>query len=136
MKIFENIKNMMAAHYPIMYLQSYEHRRIVDKLLVLSQHEINFPEGKRYEFYKWDIVNGLQQYDFETYQYNPCGNDNISPENALIDIRSIAEEGNPYQIFVIEDYHEYIDIPEIKVRLRHLSEYLKVSSGYKHIRER
>jgi predicted DNA-binding protein YlxM (UPF0122 family) len=130
---FKSIRQMMSAHYPVLYLQTYEHRRIIDKLIDLSQNDFPFDGDKKYEVYKWNIVNGTQQYNFEDFSYQEVGEEDSSSEQALIDILNLCNEGGRNQIFILEDFHEYMDSPEIKVRLRQLSENLKLSAGYKHI---
>jgi ATP-dependent 26S proteasome regulatory subunit len=130
---FKSIRQMMSAHYPVLYLQTYEHRRIIDKIIDLSQKDFPFDGDKKYEVYKWNIVNGTQQYDFEDISYQEVGEEDISGEQALIDIVNLSNGGKRNQIFILEDFHEYMDSPEVKVRLRQLSEDLKLSAGYKHI---
>jgi len=129
MNEFKSLENMMLARYPIIYVQTHEHKRVTDRIFDLA---LNVNKEVDYECYNWNIVNGLSKYNPESKNLESDGSDDVSAEMALIDIEKKVNDRNS-QIFIIEDFHEYINDPEIKVRLRLLSESLKMSAGHKHI---
>ena len=116
--IFEQISDMLKAYYPIIYLNSFEYDRTKQKIRgIVKNEKLDFI------FHQWNCVDGMMKQNNTTDSYEVIPNLE-EPEEVLI---YIAEniDNNKNEIFILEDFHEYIEEINIKIRLRQLAERLR-----------
>ena len=123
---FRNIKDMLNAGFPLLYLVTSEYSRVTQKL-----RKIAF-EGD-YAFHTWDCVDYLRT-------HNKSASNRLEgivshPEHeSTQDCETLLEflhkglgksEDKSKEIFVIEDFHKYFDREKVIVSLRKLSYEMK-----------
>ena len=59
--IFKNLSDMLKAYYPIIYLSTFEYDKTKQQVRGLIRHM-----SIRYQYYEWNIIDGLIQKDLET----------------------------------------------------------------------
>lgn len=133
-KTFDDIKDMLKANYPLLYLATSEYGRILQKLRTVA-----FDLG--YEFHSWDFVDGLY-----THKKNKSNRlDEVVKHTAngetkdylgfLEYIKRGAEEElkeevqsdkePKREIFYIEDFHKHFGSDKVILYLRKLTSSLK-----------
>ena len=119
---FREIKNMLNAGFPLLYLVTSEYSRVTQKL-----RKIAF-EGD-YAFHTWDCVDFLRTHTknqnnrFEEIILHPEYEETQECESLLEYLHKglcKSEEGSK-EIFLIEDFHKYFDREKVIVYLRKLS---------------
>ena len=126
-KTFTDIKDMLKANYPLLYLATSEYGRTMQKLRTIAF-------GMDYSFHTWDSVDGLQ-----THKKNPSNRlDKVEKHRAHNDTEGYQEllefikkdsEGistPSKEIFLVEDFHKYFNDPKVIVYLRKLTSILKI----------
>jgi len=117
--MINNLEKLIKAHYPIIFLQSHEWFRMKEQI---TEHfkKLNF------RITNWDHINGIVR-----------DHKNEDTEDPIIAIREIyristdSDEANIKEIFLLNDFSEYIVQQEIRTRFRFLANELKYSQ--KHI---
>ena len=117
----DELNTLTRAKYPIIYLVSWEERRIED---MLRQVAIE----RRKKLYEWTLTNGIMPLDVvQTHPVDPATRD---PLNAL-DFVAHSQEA---AIFLLKDFHPFLDsekggpdLPVIIRRLRDITNQLKES---------
>lgn len=113
-----NISDMLKAYYPIIYLSTFEYDKTKQQVRgLIRQLPIE------YQYFEWNIIDGLTQKNLETQKVDTIDSKE-EPEELLKYIADQTRNEVP-QVFLIEDFHEYIDETNIKVRLRQLAEKLR-----------
>ena len=115
---FEQIQDMLKAYYPVLYLTSFEYDRTKQKLRGIAKNL-----NKNYQFYEWNCVDGLRKKDLSNGNLMTIEN-NEDPEQLLKFIASQSEKDEA-EIFVLEDFHDFIEERNIKIQLRQLAERLR-----------
>jgi len=118
---FEQIKDMLKAYYPILYLTSFEYDRTKQKLRGIAK-----ALDKNYQFNEWNCVDGLCKRDLTNDKQTLIEN-NEDPEQLLkfIATQSQSEPNKGIaEIYILEDFHDFIKERNIKIRLRQLAEKL------------
>jgi len=118
--MIETLKKLITAHYPIIALQSFEWYRL--KSII---HDTFKAAG--FQITTWNNVEGL-------VTDNKKAEDTEDPVIALRDIFQTStdpQECNKKELFLLADFHDYLEQKEIRTRLRILSQELKYSR--KHI---
>jgi SpoVK/Ycf46/Vps4 family AAA+-type ATPase len=117
----EEISLLIRAKYPILYIISWEERRIEDTLRQVARE-------RRKQLYGWTVTDGILPLD--DYQGPPIDSATSHPMRALEYIASSRESA----IFVLKDFHPFLDEqrghPEFTLivrRLRDVTEELKLS---------
>ena len=117
----EELNILVRARYPILYILSWEERRI-EKILGAVAEE------RRKKLYGWSITDGLNRLD--GYDVTPFDSSTRSPLRALEAIAASTESA----IFVLKDFHPFLDDqqpvsehPVIVRKLRDLASQLKNS---------
>ena len=117
----DELNILTRAKYPILYIVSWEERRIED---MLRQVAID----RRKKLYGWTLTDGIAPLDL--VQANPVDPGTRDPLNAL-DFVARSQEA---AIFVLKDFHPYLDSvrggpdhPVILRRLRDITNQLKES---------
>jgi len=115
---YGQIQDMLKAYYPVLYLTTFEYDRTKQKLVGIAKNL-----NKNYQFYNWNCVDGLSQIDLEKDKVTFI--ENIEePEQLLKHIASQIEKDDA-EIYVLEDFHDYISERNIKIQLRQLAEKLR-----------
>lgn len=109
-KIDSELETLIRARYPIIYIVSWEEKRVEDALRNIAQ-----TRGKK--IYFWTVTQGMV--------LNPNRQDNATrdPVNAL----NFVMDSNDQALFVLKDYHAFIGDVTITRRLRDLTVALKTS---------
>ncbi len=115
------LDTLIRAKYPILYIVSWEERRIEQMLRQVAR-------GLRKKLFGWTITNGLRSLEeFETSRPDPS---TCPPLNAL-DVITASQES---AIFVLKDFHPYWDDrrplaeqPVVVRRMRDVTNHLKES---------
>ena len=117
----EELNILVRARYPILYILSWEERRIEK---ILGQ----VAEDRRKKLYGWSITDGLTRLD--GYDVTPFDSSTRSPIRALEAIAASTESA----IFALKDFHPFLDdqqpVPDHPVivrKLRDLASQLKNS---------
>lgn len=117
---FEDLKDMLKANYPLIYLATSEYNRTLQYVRRIA-HSSNFI------FNTWDCVTGLEVHE-QDEQGKPKvieHPDNIKDyKDVLKHIKSSTEQSGK-EIFFLEDYHKYFRETDVVVMLRKLAEQLK-----------
>ena len=92
----EELNVLVRARYPILYILSWEERRIEKILGVVA-------EERRKKLYGWSITDGLTRLD--GYDVTPFDSSTRSPIRALEAIAASTESA----IFVLKDFHPFLD---------------------------
>lgn len=120
--VFEQIQNMLKAYYPVLYLTTFEYNRTKDKIKGIARDL-----KKDYTYYEWNCVDGLNKTDLKTNEIESISLKE-NPEELLKFIGKRIEnkdDSAKAELFIIEDFHEYIEDTNIKVLLRQLAEKLR-----------
>ncbi len=109
-RVDQEIETLIRARYPLLYIVSWEEKRVEDALRTISS-----ARGKR--MLVWTVTQGLVA--------SPTARDNQtrSPMAALDAVESASDPA----IFVFKDFHAFIGDSEIARRLRDLTYSLKTS---------
>ena len=92
----DELNTLTRAKYPIIYIVSWEERRIED---MLRQVAI----GRRKKLYGWTLTNGIVPLDVvQTHPIDPSTRD---PLNAL----DFVAQSQEAAIFVLKDFHPFLD---------------------------
>lgn len=123
---FREIKDMLNAGFPLLYLVTSEYSRVTQKL-----RKIAFEND--YSFHTWDCVDFLRTHTKD--QNNRLKEVVLHPEHestqdceTLLDFLHKglgASEDNSKEVFLIEDFHKYFDREKVIVSLRKLSNEMK-----------
>src|SRR5688572_16763781 len=117
----DELNTLTRAKYPIIYIVSWEERRVED---MLRQVAI----GRRKKLYGWTLTNGIIPLDVvQTHPIDPSTRD---PLHAL----DFVAQSQEAAIFVLKDFHPFLDSdrggpdhPVIIRRLRDITNDLKES---------
>jgi ATP-dependent 26S proteasome regulatory subunit len=100
----EEIRNLLKAHYPMIYIVSYEETRVIDMLKNISA-ELDM------ELYAWSYTEGLVNQTADT----------MSVEEAdPMKVLSRIQEHKMPAVFVLKDYHPFITEADICRKIRDL----------------
>jgi AAA+ superfamily predicted ATPase len=116
--VFEQIQNMLRAYYPVLYLTTFEYFRTKQKLRGTVKNL-----NKDYEFFEWNSVDGLNKWDYSTSSLIKIV-DKEDPEELLRFVNNHSEQ-NKASVFIVEDFHEFINERNVKIQLRQLAEKLR-----------
>ena len=116
--IFNNIADMLKAYYPIIYLSTFEYDKTKQQIRgILKQMSI------QYDYFEWNVVDGLTKKSLSSPAIEKMELLE-EPEELLKHIAKQTENDIP-QVFLLEDFHDYMEETNIKVRLRQLAEKLR-----------
>lgn len=116
--IFSNISDMLKAYYPIIYLTTFEYDKTKQQIRGLIKH-LPIP----YEYFEWNIIDGLSKKSISSSAIDKFDSKE-DPEEVLSFISGQTTNDTP-QVFVLEDFHEFMAETNVKVRLRQLAERLR-----------
>ena len=116
--IYAKIRDMLKAYYPVLYLTSYEYERTKQKINGIVNVLRNECPSKTIRMFNWDCVNGLNELLPNGTQY--LGEEYDEPEMVLKYI--LADKEPSKDIFVLEDFSNYIDEEKVKFYIRSIAE--------------
>ena len=116
--IFEQISDMLKAYYPVLYLNTFEYDRTKQKLRGLLKNE-----KQSFDYYYWNAVDGMMKHNLNDSSIKAIENLE-EPEELLNHIQDNIDYGKN-EVYILEDFHEFIDEVNIKIRLRQLAERLR-----------
>jgi ATP-dependent 26S proteasome regulatory subunit len=121
--VFNNIKDLIKANYPLIYAITTEYSRTLQYIRSIARQH-------GFSFYVWDCTAGLVEHhrgNDGKYQRKPI--EGCDDYNGLIDyiLHRIEEQDtqDAPEIYLLEDYHRYFDQPDTFTRLRKIAEQLK-----------
>lgn len=130
--IYDEIKSMLEAGFPLIYLATTEYGRVMQKVRSMS-----FQLG--YKCHTWDAVDGLKTHvadnscRLKEIKDHPATGETLDPLALLEYLRGglcMQEDRSP-EVFILEDFHKYFDEMKFPEMLRKLSSDLKACN--KHI---
>lgn len=124
--VYDEIKSMLEAGFPLVYLATTEYSRVMQKVRSMS-----FSIG--YKFNTWDAVDGLKTHEcdpsFRLKDVRPheAAEETQDPYALLEYIRhGLVQQGDKRpEVFVLEDFHKYFSQRKFPEMLRKLSLELK-----------
>lgn len=130
--VFAEIKSMLNAGFPLLYLVTSEYSRVTQKI-----RKIAFESG--YAFHTWDCVDSLKTHKknqnnrLEAVESHDESDNVVDCESLLkyLHLELVKSEDTSKEVFVVEDFHRYFDRAEVVVTLRKLS--LELKQLNKHI---
>lgn len=121
-KQFEDLKYMLDANYPLIYLASSEYGRIIQKVR-------NIAFRKNYLFHSWDLVDGLQTHienggRLDKVEKHPNNRETKAPDTFLdFLLKGNEENNNKKEIFILEDVHKQFRDEKFIVQLRKITQH-------------
>ena len=130
--VYDEIRSMLQANFPLIYLATTEYNRVMQKVRSLAF-------GLGYKFNTWDSVDGLKTHTslpggrLKDIIDHPSAGDTKDPLALLEYIRyGLVREGDKEpEVFSLEDFHKFFSQRQMPEMLRKLSMELKDSN--KHI---
>ncbi|MGI8905805.1 MAG: AAA family ATPase [Candidatus Sumerlaeaceae bacterium] len=110
------IETLVRARYPLLYVVSWEEERALAEI-----HRIAESLGKK--MFDWTISNGLSRYRAALEGRAEGRRDTKDPLIALKEILATPEPS----IFVLRDFHDFMQNSEVKRRLRDLASLLRTT---------
>ena len=130
--VYDEIRSMLEANFPLIYLATTEYNRVMQKVRTLS-----FSLG--YKFHTWDCVDGLRTHIF----YPGGGLQDIKAHEAAAETqdslalleyirKGLIDQGDTTpEVFVLEDFHKFFSQRQMPETLRKLS--LDCKDANKHL---
>ncbi len=115
--IYSKIRDMLKAFYPVLYLTSFEYDRTKQKIVGII-NSLKSDNGKPIRLFNWNCVEGLCEVSENGFRY--LGEEYDEPEMALKFILNDRETSK--DIFVLEDFGNYIEEEKIKYYIRTIAE--------------
>ncbi|MCR5437773.1 MAG: AAA family ATPase [Treponema sp.] len=109
-KTAENIETLIRARYPLIYIVSFEEGRVINSVTEISK-------TRNKQLFQWSITEGLQTPDGSFLS------EFKDPVKILEYIMQIDVNG----LFILKDYHHYMNDPVVIRKLRDLSHSLKLT---------
>ncbi|MFH7024517.1 MAG: AAA family ATPase [Heteroscytonema crispum UTEX LB 1556] len=111
MNFRDEFKLLLRARYPLIYIPTFEEERVESAIRSEATHQGNRP------VYTWDFVDG--------YQGNPndAGFGRRNPLQALEFVEKLIATAPA--VFILRDYHRFLDDVAIARKLRNLAKLLK-----------
>ncbi|WP_421948588.1 AAA family ATPase [Phaeodactylibacter xiamenensis] len=117
---FEDLKDMLKANYPLIYLATTEYNRTL-------QYVRRIAHTNQFAFNTWDCIAGLEIHE-QDEQGKPKVKEHPDKIKDYKDVlqyirRSTQQSGK--ELFFLEDFHKYFRETDVVVMLRKLAEQLK-----------
>ena len=104
------IETLIRARYPLIYVVSFEEGRVDEELSCITAN-------RKKQLFKWSITNGLE---------TPDGSF-LSEFKDPIKVLEYILQADVNGIFVMKDYHPYLNEPVVVRKLRDVAHSLKTS---------
>jgi|SRR5579883_429580 SpoVK/Ycf46/Vps4 family AAA+-type ATPase len=111
MSFRDEFKLLLCARYPLIYIPTFEEERVEATIREEAANQGNRP------VYTWDFVDGYQG------NHNDAGFGRRNPLQALEFVEKIPSSAPG--VFILRDYHRFLDDVAIARKLRNLSRVLK-----------
>ena len=129
--VYDEIRSMLEANFPLLYLATTEYNRVMQKV-----RSISFSLG--YKFNTWDSVDGLKRHtchpggrlkDIVDHEESEGTKDSMG---LLEFIRNglVRQGDRSAEVFVLEDFHKFFSQRQMPEMLRKLSMELKDSNKH------
>ena len=119
------IKDMLRAYYPVIYVTSFEYTKTIQQI-----RNIIRDTSLDYTVYQWSFIDGLSQCPIsDTKKISKI--ENMEEPTELLQYVESRTKDDSFEVYILEDFHEYMEEKEIKIRLRKLAE--KLRYFHKHI---
>lgn len=116
--VFVQIQNMLKAYYPVLYITTFEYNRTKQIIRGIAKSI-----GKDYRNFEWNCVDGLMERNLTTNEIKSIPN--MEEPAELLKHIAMHTGNTDSELFVLEDFHEYIEERNIKIQLRQLAEKLR-----------
>jgi len=104
------IETLIRARYPLIYVVSFEEGRVEEELSRITNN-------RKKQIYRWSITKGLEMPDSTT----------LSEFKDPIKVLEYILQSDANGIFVLKDYHPYLNEPVVVRKLRDVAHSLKTS---------
>lgn len=104
------IETLIRARYPLIYVVSFEESRVDDEMSRITK-------DRKKELYKWSITKGLEMPDGSL----------LSDFKDPIKVLEYILQADVNGVFVMKDYHPYLNEPVVVRKLRDVAHALKTS---------
>ena len=129
--IYDEIKPMLEAGFPLIYLATTEYGRVMQKVRSMS-----FQLG--YKCHTWDAVDGLKTHvadnscRLKEIKDHPATGETMDPLALLEYLRGglCMQEDRTPEVFILEDFHKHFDEMKFPEMLRKLSSDLKACNKH------
>lgn len=123
--VFIKVQNMIKAHYPVLYLVTFEYNRTKQKINGI----LDMLTGDVCK-YEWDCVNGLMKSDKNGNFSSITIEDEPIVEAEMVLKYALSRDKNSKDVFILDDFNEHIEEENIKFYLRTLSEKARYVNTY------
>lgn len=123
--VFSKVLNMIEAHYPILYLTTFEYSRTKQKV-----HGILDSLKGEISKYEWDCVNGLVLVDKQGKGSPIIIDDEPVVEAEMVLKYALSKDKTKKDVFILNDFNEHIEEENIKFYIRTLSERARYTNTY------
>jgi SpoVK/Ycf46/Vps4 family AAA+-type ATPase len=119
------IKDMLRAYYPIIYVTTFEYTKTIQQIQnIIRETSYN------YSVYHWNLVEGLSKSSIsESNKVSKI--DNMEEPTEILQFIELQSKVDTMEVYILEDFHDYMEEKEVKIRLRKLAE--KLRFFHKHI---
>lgn len=111
-KIYEELKTLILAEYPIIYIVSHEEDRVIETINKIASNLYK-------KVYFWDCVNGLSNSNKQFFDKSS------NPIKAISLAEQMKDDENI--IFVFKDLHFYMDDRQVIQALKNLGKDITIS---------
>lgn len=123
--VFEKLLNLIKAHYPILYLTTFEYARTKQKVYSLLG-----AIGGDVCKYEWDCVNGLVSVSENGGLTSITIDDEPIVEPEMVMKYALMKDKTSRDFFILNDFNEHIEEENIKFYIRTLSEKARFTNTY------
>ena len=116
--VYRKIKDMLKAYYPVLYLTSFEYDRTKQKIQGIIKSLVSDNPNRTIRLFNWNCVEGLCEITETGSRY--LGEEYDDPAMVLKYILNDKESSK--DIFVLEDFSNYIEEEKVKYYLRSIAE--------------
>lgn len=115
--IYQKIKDMLKAFYPVLYLRSYEYDRTKQKIEMIIKSLRAEKKDKPIRLFNWNCVDGLVEVS-DSSRY--LGDEYDNEEMVL---KYICNDNEPSKdVFILEDFGKWIEQDTVMHRIRTIAE--------------
>lgn len=119
------IQDMLRAYYPIIYVTTFEYTKTIQQIRNIIRET-----SSNYLVYQWSFIEGLSKFPISEANRISKIDNMEEPTEVLLYIESQSKIAS-FDVYILEDFHEYMEEKEVKIRLRKLAE--KLRFFHKHI---
>ena len=123
--VFSKVLNMIEAHYPVLYLTTFEYNRTKQKIHGM----LDSLKGDVCK-YEWDCVNGLMQMDKQGVVSPITVDGETIVEAEMVMKYALNKDKSKKDVFILNDFNEHIEEENIKFYIRTLSEKARYTNTY------